>query len=437
MKLFFNRLYLPITVIIGYLSVTLILFEFGPINYYTPDKALFYFYQFYYLFALAFGYIVAISLTKINETHRPGLMVPFKYLVLLAIFTSLIENANIARLGSLFPTNIIQFASSGFSFSSIAEAYFGGKNVSESYSSNRTLNILSFLFSWSRLFLLIHVGFNIHRLPKLHIFFGLLVSLIYPLGALSQGLNKPVMEFAIIFLISLLVSMRVNRSEFSHRMLRQMIFWKRIGIALFFLGILNFSNVMESRGVTIDFLEYTSPVGYISVECGILCVRDESGFMTGMIWLNNYLVQGYHGFSLAIQEPWTTTIGFGSSPFLLRQFEVFTGTDLRPFTYQFKTDGSWGEISHWHSIYTHFANDVHFFGVGIIMLLMGGAFGFTWKLAVMQKNAYALILIPIYVFMFIFFPANNQVFGFISSLSSFIFANFLMVIAYSQGRNAS
>lgn len=432
----FNRLYLPITCVIAYLSTTMFIFEFGMIDYYTPNKVLFYLYLLYYLAALLLGYLVAISFLKISVEDRTGTMVRFSALVILTVIGSLIENANAAKLGTLVPTNIISLISSGFDLSGAGEAYYLVKASSESYSSNRALNIASFLFAWARLFLIIYVGMNIHRLTGFHILIGLGASIIYPLGALSIGLNKPVIETALLFFFAVLVLMTINKADISLRLLRLLKVWIRLGAVLILLGIWNFMNNMKGRGVTVYYLEFSSPAKYITVNCSF-CSPEDWDFMTGFIMLMNYVVQGYHGFALALEQRFHSTFGFGSSHFLLRQFEVFTGTNLTPLTFQEKTDHLWGATTRWHSIYTHFANDVHFIGVGGVMFLIGGLFGFTWKLAIHQKNVYARTLIPIYAFMFIFFPANNQVFGFIASLSAFVFANIMMFNTFLRRSGSS
>ena len=104
-------------------------------------------------------------------------------------------------------------------------------------------------------------------------------------------------------------------------------------------------------------------------------------------------------------------------------------------TFQMKTDALWGATTRWHTIYTHFANDVGFIGVGFVLFVIGATFAFTWKLALFQKNIYASILIPIYSFMFVFFPANNQVLGFVASFSAFLLAHYLMFRVYQKGLN--
>lgn len=429
-----NKLYSPLILVLGYLSTTLLIYEFGFIDYYTPNKIIFYSYILYYMFCLTLGYLLVMGHVKINYENRSGSFFDFRMIVVFALVGSLIENMNIARTESLIPTNIINFVVSGFNIWTAAEQYYLTKQLSDTYNTNRLLNVSAILIAWSRLFLVAYIGYNIYSLKKLRILIGGVVAGIYPLGAISIGLNKPIMETALIFVFSVLVSIQINKNYIPKKSLIRLRFFLRFGIIFVLLAIAAFVNSMHSRGVTVQFLELTSPAGYISVNCNA-CGWEQTGLLTGLVWFTNYIVQGYHGFSLALLEPFDPTFGFGNSPFLLRQFKVFTGIDLSPLTFQEKTDDVWGAYSHWHSIYTHFANDVGFIGVGLVMFIIGAAFALTWKLAFLQKNLYAILLIPLYAFMFIFFPANNQVLGFVASLSAFLLAHILMLRVYQTGVN--
>jgi hypothetical protein len=138
------------------------------------------------------------------------------------------------------------------------------------------------------------------------------------------------------------------------------------------------------------------------------------------------LVQGYYGFSLALDQNFTTTFGFGNSPFLSRQFEWITGISLKNRTYQYKIDNLWSESVQWHTFYSQFANDFHFLGVSVLLFFIGFFMAITWKSIFLFSNYFALLLMPLYFEMFIFIPANNQIFGYIETLSTFFILNYLM-----------
>ena len=180
---------------------------------------------------------------------------------------------------------------------------------------------------------------------------------------------------------------------------------------------------MKGRNVDFDFLESTSSLSDIKVDKDL---NSENAIGSGLIWLSTYIVQGYYGFSLALSKDFTTTFGVGNSPFLSRQFEWLTGIDIHTRTYQYKINNYWGETEQWHSFYSHMANDFHFLGVAVVLFVIGFLMAITWKAIVKYHNYYALLLLPLYFVMFVFMPANNQVFGFIETLSTYMIFNFLM-----------
>jgi hypothetical protein len=55
------------------------------------------------------------------------------------------------------------------------------------------------------------------------------------------------------------------------------------------------------------------------------------------------------------------------------------------------------------------------------MFIIGFLFSRVWLSILLQNSFFGAALMPIYIIMFIFFPANNQVFGYIDTFSYFIF----------------
>jgi Kef-type K+ transport system membrane component KefB len=123
---------------------------------------------------------------------------------------------------------------------------------------------------------------------------------------------------------------------------------------------------------------------------------------------------------LILEDDFKWTYGFGNSVFLQRQLNLITGIDVGPLTYQRRNDAIWGENSMWHSFYGQFANDYTPLGVIFLMFLIGFLMSKVWISYFYNNNFFAGSLLPIIFIMIIFIPANNQVFGYIDSLSYFI-----------------
>lgn len=189
---------------------------------------------------------------------------------------------------------------------------------------------------------------------------------------------------------------------------------------------------MSERGGGFDYFSSTSPLGDISVASGF-DLSAASGYFDflyySFVWLCYYICQGYYGFSLILNLDFMWTYGFGNSEFLQRQLLTISGRDISSLTFQSRIDHLWDKSVQWHSFYGQFANDVGFIGLAFLLFLIGFFFARVWKSVLYEKNFYALALIPILTIMFIFFPANNQVFGYIDTLSYFIFVTILWVFS--------
>ena len=125
-------------------------------------------------------------------------------------------------------------------------------------------------------------------------------------------------------------------------------------------------------------------------------------------------------FSLIINLDLNWTFGFGNSDFLQRQFLLITGIDLSGSTFQSRISDYWSSAQ-WHSFYGQFANDFGLIGLSILLFILGYFFAKVWGSVIYNKSFYGASLLPIFALMFIFFPANNQVFGYIDTLSYCLF----------------
>ena len=191
-------------------------------------------------------------------------------------------------------------------------------------------------------------------------------------------------------------------------------------IPIGFLGYL-----MSQRGGGFDYFANTSPIGDISVSASTPSL---SGFFEfyyyAFVWLNYYLVQGYYGFSLILNLDQYWTFGFGSSDFLNRQLITLTGVDVSNLTFQAQISEFWG-AAQWHSFYGMFANDFGFAGLSVLMFILGFYISRTWASVIYNNSFYGKALLPIFALMFILFPANNEVFGYIVTLSYFLVMSLL------------
>jgi len=126
------------------------------------------------------------------------------------------------------------------------------------------------------------------------------------------------------------------------------------------------------------------------------------------VLLSLYLGQGYHGLSLTLNYPFSSTYGLGNSMFVMDNVKRLFGWDLFPRTYIHKMGPVWSKSQNWHTAYTWFANDVSPWGVVVVMFAVGGLFSIVLRGA-MREDALAISLLPLFMMMMIFLPANNVV----------------------------
>ena len=138
------------------------------------------------------------------------------------------------------------------------------------------------------------------------------------------------------------------------------------------------------------------------------------------------------GMSYSLGEDFESSFGIGHSLFLQRNFAKHLGIDVNSRTFQHKITDRWDENVNWHTAYTHFANDVGFYGVIAVMFILGISLAMTIYYLSIENNLYAKLLIPLYCIMFLYFPANNQVFGYLEYMSPFWVLTVLLIFSSTK-----
>ena len=431
--------YTPLLFAELYLLLTLLLLFYGPIQYRLHQKYLFYSYLFLYHLFTVIGYYLGtrIKIFNFKSEKSSNFLLKYWVITLLSLFSSLLSNSNLNMSNSLIPTNIFNLLTTGFNLETIGLGYSDKIQAIDTYQGNKLLNILFFFIAWPKV---VYIPYIVYMWDNLNLFkksLSLLISIIPVLSGISTGTNKPVFDFVLLFISSLLIYFILNKYftkkfQFSKRKLFLM-----VSILGLFFSVYFFSKAMEGRSVDYYYLESTSVLGDITVKKDIYQNESSKNSNPGLVWLTNYVVQGYYGFSLSLEKDFTSTFGFGNSPFLMRQFEWLTKLDLRHKTYQYKIDNIWGETVQWHSFYSQMANDFHFIGVTFVLFFISFFMAITWKSIILYDNLFGKLLMPLYFILFVFMPANNQIFGYIETLSTFLILNILLfkTIKFSENAN--
>jgi hypothetical protein len=419
--------YIPLFLVEGYLIFTLIIFTLGPIDFRVHNLLLFFVLMIIYHGFFISGYVLAArykgscQLAIHNQKYSNFIYWGLFFFGIISIWASYI---NIMMLDSLIPHNFFNNLIMGFEEPKLVYTERMLKVRDDQIFGGRFFNILSIFFAFTKMLFIFYCLYfwkNIKYMKKTLLF---IYSFLFISTGISAGLNSVIFIFFIFTIISIVVILYDRKYIYLNKLL---IFFA----VLFIIPITWFGKTMSQRGGGFEYFAATSPLGDISISSGfdLNYLGSSLDFLYySFVWLSYYICQGYYGFSLILNMDHQWTYGFGSSEFLQRQLLLISGYDVSPMTFQSRADQFWDKSVQWHSFYGQFANDVGFIGLAFFLMAIGFLFAKVWFSAIYGKNFYALALIPIFAIMFIFFPANNQVFGYIDTLSYFVIVSILWIL---------
>lgn len=414
---------LPIFAVEIYLIFTLIVFFAGPVKYFVESPFLFWGFILTYHLSLILGYFFGVLIkTPVTcskkKTYARKDQV-YWILVISAIIAFFIGHKNISMSDSLIPYDLINNFIIGFTDNQGVYA----KKISQinEFSGNKLLNIFYLFLGYSRIVVISFMVYEWNNFGFLKKSFLFVVSFLPVISGISVGTNKPLFDFAFIFGMSFGIYILGNYYRSGAFQLKTRPFFVLLSAIAFLGAVIYFGFAMQSRGGSADYIVGTSPLGHILLSDDYYPVDRLSFAASTWVWLSSYLVQGYYGFSQALLRDFSWTYGVGNSPFLSRQVEWIFGVDLSTGTFPHKVSSVWDETAQWHSLYSQLASDLHFSGIAVFLFLFGFYFAWVWKSYCNSENIYAAYLLPLIGLFFIFTPANNQVFGFIESMSAFFF----------------
>lgn len=426
--------YLPIILIEVYLISTLLLFKYGPFKWKIENEKLFWVYISAYHIFFIIGYIVYIKVffrtkrtIKKNNKFNNIIKKHISIIFVLSSILLLIKYMGFFNTNNFIPIDLPKsFINGLIDPGSQYRIKFISSEIS-GYQGNKILSSILALFSFivsSVIPLMVYFWDNLKKSQK--VIFFILIFFDFAMFV-SGGTNKGI--FDILFILS--TSLLLNRiANYKTETFNSFIKGKKVLIGMFlFLLIFSmyfFALSMKTRvGSIADYTESLS--NDITIVENILdSSTDKQGSKVNDTLLNNlfyglssYVCQGYYGMSLAIDEDFTSTYGIGNSQFLLTNFKYFFGIDYQKYTFQYKVSDKWDQFAQWHSFYSYIANDVSFPGVIFIMFILGLSLASIYLSAIYYNNVVAHSLLTLYAILFLYLPANNQVFSMMQSFSTF------------------
>lgn len=424
--------YLPLLLVEAYLFLTLAFFYFGPVQFNIHNEFLFLFLMVIYHSFFISGYVLAIKLGALKKLNLEKKYSKYVYWLLFCFGVVGVWAAyrNIMMMEGITPYDFFENLIRGLTEPGLAYTERMLNLGDAQASGNLIFNIIFILFGFAKLLFVFYFLYYWSDLGAIKKFIALIYSFLFISAGLSAGVNSVIFIFFIFTSISLLVILY----ERGYIHFRKVLLFSGM---LFLMPVTWFGKIMSERGGGFEYFASTSSLGDISVASGFY-LDATSSFVNflyySFVWLCYYVTQGYYGFSLILDLDWKWTYGFGNSEFLQRQLLMISGVDVSSLTFQAQIDNYWDKSAQWHSFYGQFANDVGLIGLAFLLFAIGYFFAKVWKSALYDKSFYGLALIPIFVIMFIFFPANNQVFGYIDTLSYFICVTFLWLLSSKKIR---
>lgn len=437
---------LPIRLTTIYLIASVLIYAFGPFVWVTAKPVLFYTLLVLYMAALWLGYRIGLmrhfpNAIEWKDTYTEKAMGILSVLVVInfGIYVlNIFRDYGFASLDfpGLFKQMLIGIRNPGLGYNLRTErmALLQGGNVL----GGTLFSLFNYFWSFVRYPILIFSMIYFKRMNIVGKLFAVIYLIVMVLFYLSIGTNID------IFHVFLLLEMAPLLNAFSSWYKKEMTKGKVLRlVASILAGFLligcYFTWMMVSRGGINDYDKPGYNIDGIQLNESITGREPEvtvpgteppvteppvtepgsdkpGGFqvpptiMKFWISFSAYFTQGYYGMAQGMTLPWTPMFGVGNSMFLV-DFISDHIYDIDQFTYQVKIENAygWGSNQRWHSIYTWLANDFSFYGVVLVMFLIGVLFAMMFKDAITSKNPFAKASIFFFVLMMFFIPCNNQI----------------------------
>jgi hypothetical protein len=419
-----------------YLSGSLLLFKFGPIDWPVQDESKFWAFNALYLSMFFVGYAFAFwrrHLWAADETTQSSLNFTermFWPIWVCAALVILIGHRNLTMGPSYIPTTLFSDFITGLVTPQNGYLYKLSDEAKANFSGNPPVTLLFGMLSFSKLVLVYMLVSNWPRMSLLKKVLGCTIAIFPIISGVVVGTNKPVFDIAFSFSFIILAYVLITPSAIRRESIKARI--PLIALTLFIILFAGayFQHTMNVRAGGLEYAKSLSPNKESSVEAIRVkpsfqeyCETSDPWVLKGCHFFSIgtiYLTQGYFGMSLSTAIPHETTYGLGHSKFFIEALRKYSDIDLAPKTFQQKIDEQWSATAQWHSAYSQWANDVGFPGVALVMLALGFYVCAIWTSALTTHNVAAVCSIPLLAILIFFIPANNQVFNIFESLTAFI-----------------
>lgn len=425
---FITKNRIPLIVIEVYLVFTLLLYQFGPINWNTESPVKFWIFITLYHIAFILGYLFAdkkikFDSIKYKQNFIEQFLIQHIFLFfLICTICSIILYRNVTHSNNWVPLDFFENLIQGILHPG-RQYYVNIQNTD--FQSTKLITVFFACFSFVYTSLM-PIGIFLWKKFKIQYKLWYIILVFFYFGTyIGIGTNKGIFNVMITITVSLTLYYFINKDLFNELIKNKKIIIPLLALVTF--TVLFFGWTMYSRNNTHSINPDNSTSTDLDDKSNIFQDLDE--YINTLIYrIDDYLTQGYYGMSLALDEPFTTTYGIGHSDFLKSNFKSLFGIDVQERTYQYKTNDEWDSQTKWHSFYGYWANDISFYGVILLMFIIGVYTAILWKDIIINKNLIAFSLFPLFMIMFFNMPGNNMIFTSMQHFCAFWELTFLYTL---------
>lgn len=410
-----GRWLFPLVAFQGYLTLTQLLFFWGPWGWNVSDPLRLVIYLTVAQLIIVVGYLLGWRRVNQCEFFSIDLREGKRYLDwCLFVALLLIIPTSLSRTGNAVPDVVAGLANSGLAYN---------ENYARLESGNPFLLVEYLRIVFSVLLLSIYPMMIVYwgRLSGWQRVMSVFVVVMTISTYVATGTNKGVADFVIS--IPLLVVLAVWSGNIRLKVGRKtlgIVFLTLFSAFLFFFGA---GQKQREGGVGEGgvfntgayLLEADRDNGLSEVIGADYVIIYES--------LTRYLGQGYYALSMSFDLDTASTFGLGSSMFFARNANSLFGTEY--FTAEsipgvLEREAGWGMMSLWHSIYPWLASDFGFVGALFVLCFFSYVMSVSWGLSLKNKGPLWVVMFYCMMILFFYIPANNQVFQSAETAVAFI-----------------
>lgn len=390
--------------------LTVLLYIYGPIDYYAPPKSVIVvFIVLVYIVSLVFG---AMHGGKYFFAPRTS-VVNFHSHLKKSIFIMII----------LAPATFYFRTKGSQGLSDIGEMYSAAQETQGG--AGRYLEYIRLFFGFHLFSVTPILLYYWSELPSKERILGVICVISLILTGIYSGINKNTFDFAIIAVCVFFI-----KNGFSvFKKPKNIIISCVMAVFLMMAGLF-FGETQSTR--------YGSAAVYGgNPRINSVHEHDVSDGLPLFVYtaFSNYLTQGYRALDLAIGEDFVFTWGVGNSTFLSRQFDRTFKTDFINKSYPARLDKfGWNKFNEWSTFYVWIASDVSFFGVPIVMFIIGFYYSALGRTFVFFGDAVSFVMIFYLLLALFYLSANNQVMQSGESCVGFLLGVMFVFSRYSLRR---